>query len=67
MISKTIDFITKYAGVFFCLAGYICLLPILIITAIVVPSTGATIIITAMIIFFTGQFADLLIEEIKEL
>lgn len=62
-----INFICKYAGIFFCLAGYICFLPILIITAIVVPSTGATIIITAMIIFFTGQFVDLIIEEIKEL
>ena len=62
-----IDFICKYAGIFFCLAAYICCLPVMIITAIVVPSTGATIMVVAMIFFITGQFADLLIAELKEL
>ena len=62
-----INFICKYAGVFFCLAAYICCLPVMIITAIVVPSTGATIMMVAIIIFITGQFIDLLIAELKEL
>ena len=62
-----INFICKYAGVFFCLAAYICCLPVMIITAIVVPSTGATIMMVAIIIFMTGQFIDLLIAELKEL
>jgi len=62
-----INFICKYAGVFFCLAAYICCLPVMIITAIVVPSTGATLMMVAVIIFMTGQFIDLLIAELKEL
>jgi hypothetical protein len=39
----------------------------MIITAIVVPSTGATLMMVAVIIFMTGQFIDLLIAELKEL
>ena len=61
------NFICKYAGVFFCLAAYICCLPVMIITAIVVPSVGATIMMVAIIIFMTSQFIDLLIAELKEL
>tara|TARA_R110002020_G_scaffold366030_4_gene578135 strand:+ start:104 stop:295 length:192 start_codon:yes stop_codon:yes gene_type:complete len=62
-----INFICKYAGIFFCLAAYICTLPVMIITAIVVPSVGATLMMVAVIIFMTGQFIDLLIAELKEL
>ena len=61
------NFICKYAGVFFCLAAYICCLPIMVLTAIVVPSTGATLMMVAVIIFMTSQFIDLLIAELKEL
>jgi hypothetical protein len=62
-----INFITKCAGIFFCLAGYICVFVVLAQCAIIVPSWGATLMMIASIISITGQFFDLLIEELEKL
>jgi hypothetical protein len=61
-----INFITKWAGVFFCLAGYICSFIALTLCAIIAPSWGASLMMIAIIIFISGQFIDLLIDELNE-
>jgi hypothetical protein len=67
MISKTIDFITKYAGVFFVSAGFSISLGVMLFTALLAPNIISSFILLAMILFIKGQFIVLLIEEFKRL
>ena len=59
-----INFITKWAGVIFCLAGYICSFIALTFCAMVTPSWGVTLMMIAIIIFITGQFYNILINNL---
>tara|TARA_R110002074_G_scaffold326317_1_gene496627 strand:+ start:31 stop:216 length:186 start_codon:yes stop_codon:yes gene_type:complete len=59
------NFIIKWSGLLFCFAGFICSITALTLCAITTPSWGATLMMVAIIIFVTGQFADLLFEELK--
>ena len=61
------NLIIKFAGIFFCLAGYTVCFTALTMVAITTPSWGASLMMIAIIIFISGQFIDLLIDELKEL
>ena len=60
-----INFIIRYSGLFFALAGYVVCFASLLLTAIVVPSKIAAGIIIAGLIFITYEFSKLILTELK--
>lgn len=59
------NFITKYSGLFFVLAGYVVCFVSLLLTAIVVPSKIAAGIIIVGLIFITYEWSKLILSELE--
>tara|TARA_R110000824_G_scaffold244362_2_gene433106 strand:+ start:11329 stop:11520 length:192 start_codon:yes stop_codon:yes gene_type:complete len=62
-----INYIIQFISIFFCLAGYTVCFSALTLVAITTPSWGASLMMVAIIIFISGQFIDVLIDELNKL